>query len=252
MNDKKKQHLKNYEVFAKFYDRMASKVKYQKWGEMIASVAKKYHLKNCECLEIACGTGNISAILNRQGFQVTGIDLSQYMLKIAKTKVPQATFIHADIRNFKMRGNKKFKLAISFYDSLNYLLTAADLYSAFRAVSNNLESGAIFLFDMNSTEHVEIASTFKPVIYEDPEAYIVIRYGKKRKLWMLVIDFFIKEKNKIAFYREKHFERGYDEKDVTSLLHRTGFELLDVQKEFKKNENNGQYLSRLYFIARKN
>ncbi len=55
-------------------------------------------------LELACGTGRITIPLARQGFDVTGLDISEGMLKIAKEKAEMeylsCTFLHADCRKF--------------------------------------------------------------------------------------------------------------------------------------------------------
>ncbi|MBP5326398.1 MAG: bifunctional demethylmenaquinone methyltransferase/2-methoxy-6-polyprenyl-1,4-benzoquinol methylase UbiE [Bacteroidales bacterium] len=42
-------------------------------------------------LDVACGTGDLSLELLRQGYQVTGIDLSEEMLEIAKRKTATAS-----------------------------------------------------------------------------------------------------------------------------------------------------------------
>lgn len=48
-------------------------------------------------LDLGVGTGALSLQLARSGAWVTGIDFSQHMLTIARSKMPQATFICADL-----------------------------------------------------------------------------------------------------------------------------------------------------------
>lgn len=240
----------NYRCFAQYYDRLMSPQRYATWAKMIADMVRKYKVKKGLCLDLACGTGAISAILDQQGFEVIGIDSSADMLAIAKNKRQGMKLIHADLRNFTIRG-KKAGFAVSLYDSLNYLLTKADLLKAFKQINQNLAPCALFFFDINTTEHVKNASQFSPNIYEDDEVYIVFRYGKKKTLWSLTIDFFCKAKINWVFFREEHFERGYDEKDIIPLLAKSNFRLLEVQKEYKVGKDNKKYLSRLYFVALK-
>jgi predicted TPR repeat methyltransferase len=57
------------------------------------------HLRpGLEVLDLGVGTGAMSALLHRAGCRITGIDISQKMLDIAKAKMPDATLIRADIR----------------------------------------------------------------------------------------------------------------------------------------------------------
>lgn len=47
-------------------------------------------------LDVACGTGDMIVELQKQGCSVTGIDLSEEMMAIAKQKAPTATYMIAD------------------------------------------------------------------------------------------------------------------------------------------------------------
>lgn len=51
-------------------------------------------------LDVGCGTGfPIASYLIDKGFQVTGVDASKELLKIAKVKTPQMKQIYGDVRN---------------------------------------------------------------------------------------------------------------------------------------------------------
>jgi SAM-dependent methyltransferase len=49
-----------------------------------------------KALDLCCGHGNVAAGLVRAGAQVTGLDFSPAMLKMARANVPEATFIEGD------------------------------------------------------------------------------------------------------------------------------------------------------------
>lgn len=55
--------------------------------------------KNAHILDAGCGPGRDSNYFAQRGFRVTGIDLSKELLKIAKKRVPDATFLRQDLRN---------------------------------------------------------------------------------------------------------------------------------------------------------
>lgn len=51
---------------------------------------------NGKVLDVACGTGDMIVELQKQGCSVTGIDLSEEMMAIARQKAPTATYMIAD------------------------------------------------------------------------------------------------------------------------------------------------------------
>ena len=50
-------------------------------------------------LDVGCGAGIKSKYLTNKGFDVTGIDFSEEMIKIAKKQVPSGKFLVKDIKN---------------------------------------------------------------------------------------------------------------------------------------------------------
>jgi len=242
-----------YGEIARFYDRMMGEGKYRGWKKLIAQVVKQYNIPLGACLDVACGTGNISKLLIEMGFRVIGIDNSAAMLRVARSKFPQEKFIRADACEFTLgdKIKKDITFVVSFYDSLNYILTDQDMLKAFQSIYRNIMAGTIFLFDMNTVEHVAAAQKYKPRLAGGRDFYSVYRYSGQDRIWQLDIDMFIKEGKRYRFVREKHTERGYDKKDIALLLAQAGFNLLDVREERKIYEDGIERLSRLYFIAQK-
>jgi ubiquinone/menaquinone biosynthesis C-methylase UbiE len=65
-------------------------------------------------LEVGCGTGHWTSFMSRQGFKVTGIDISSEMIRIVKSKkIPNADFIQADILDFPI-DKPQFDIAVAF------------------------------------------------------------------------------------------------------------------------------------------
>lgn len=58
-------------------------------------------IKPCKTLDVGCGTGNYAIYLATQGFEVTGIDISEFAIVSAKEKAREkganCSFIHTDI-----------------------------------------------------------------------------------------------------------------------------------------------------------
>jgi ubiquinone/menaquinone biosynthesis C-methylase UbiE len=52
-------------------------------------------------LDAGCGPGRDSAFFTRHGFEVVGVDLSEKLLEIARTRVPTADFQKQDLRDLQ-------------------------------------------------------------------------------------------------------------------------------------------------------
>ena len=83
----------NFDKIARDYDRMNHLMTAgldRRWRK---SAVQGLHGK---VLDVACGTGDMAVELLRQGCSVTGVDLSEEMMAIAKQKAPQAEYKLAD------------------------------------------------------------------------------------------------------------------------------------------------------------
>jgi SAM-dependent methyltransferase len=137
------------------YDKFAWLFNHE-FGSFADQLYKDFYKKEIEnifgkpsILDLCCGTGQLMQILGEKGYQVTGIDGSLEMLKIAKTNVPFGKFILADIREFDLPP--VFDAVVSTYDSLNHLMSLQDLRAAFLNVYKCLVPNGVFLFDLNTS-----------------------------------------------------------------------------------------------------
>lgn len=69
-------------------------------------------------LDFACGTGRITKILNIFFADITAIDVSEEMLKIARKELPEIKFYNADLSRSKV-FKRKFKIITAFRFLLN-------------------------------------------------------------------------------------------------------------------------------------
>lgn len=79
----------------------------------IYNLSTKYKIKSI--LDIGCGGGDLSHLLNTFGFKVTGIDNSKKMIELAMRKNSQSTVEWINDDFFNLIEEKKFDLSIAFY-----------------------------------------------------------------------------------------------------------------------------------------
>lgn len=225
---------KSFSKFAKFYDDFVLKlVNYEVWVEYMIDVWNFFNIKPKIVLDLACGTGNPSIILLKKGYQIIGIDKSKEMLDIFKKKIEKyenlkknLVLIESDIINFNL--NILVEAAVSFYDSINYLLTEEDLKRCFSSVYRFLKENGIFTFDMNT---IFVLEKFwgNNVFMRESENLRTIwenRFDKKLNISTLYLKCYLKDTQE--FFLEIHRERGYEYKTTIKILKKVGFQKIKI------------------------
>ncbi|QTL97181.1 methyltransferase domain-containing protein [Iocasia frigidifontis] len=236
------------EFFAQIYDNIMGAVPYKLWFEYIHDILNYYQCKADSVLDLACGTGTMSLLFNDQGYYVTGIDRSQDMLAVAEGKIDKRSnidFAAADLREFTTV--KKYDLAICLFDSLNYILTAKELFEVFNQVFSALNDHGLFIFDMNTiTRLMSIKSGTTMFHGEGYSCFWEDIVDQKQERWKVRLKIYLD--NRDECYEELHEERGYLISDVISLLQKAGFNKIDVFSAYTFNKGRDND-NRLYYTA---
>jgi ubiquinone/menaquinone biosynthesis C-methylase UbiE len=102
MSDVTKINIKAYNKTAKEYDTFSRRVdmrhEYEQFRTYMGS-------SEGSVLDIGCGTGRDAKALHDMGFDVSGIDLSENMLKLAKLKAPDVPFELMDFRHLRFKDD---------------------------------------------------------------------------------------------------------------------------------------------------
>jgi len=115
---------------------------------------------HCSVLDIACGSGRHSIELARRGFNVTGFDLSKFLINEAKKNLKNSPeknlrvkFLNKDMRNFNFRNS--FDIAINIFTSFGYFESDEENFRVFKNVSASLKKNGHFVFDFLNKEYLE-------------------------------------------------------------------------------------------------
>lgn len=141
----------SYQGFAYVYDKFMDNIPYKEWSEYLIHLFKQHSIENGTLVELGCGTGTLSLLMNKAGFHIVGVDNSTDMLSIAFEKThssPDITLLCQDMCDLEL--GTTYDGFYSVCDSLNYLLSPADLLSAFCGVQTHLKENGIFIFDLKT------------------------------------------------------------------------------------------------------
>ncbi|WP_158861307.1 class I SAM-dependent methyltransferase [Lunatibacter salilacus] len=105
--------------------------------------------KELKIIDIGCGTGRHSIELSKRGYSMTGIDLSESLLKKAKEKAKQngvkVDFMRCDARNLPFE--KEFDVAIMLCEGGFPLMETDEMnYEILKNVSRSLKGKSKFIF----------------------------------------------------------------------------------------------------------
>ena len=102
--------------------------------------------KEKDILDFACGTGRILLELANISENVTGIDVSESMLDIARKRVPNTEIINADITHINpFEEKKQFQIIVSFRFFLNAQPTLRK--EVLSALTPMLEDDGVLIFN---------------------------------------------------------------------------------------------------------
>ena len=101
-------------------------------------------------LELACGTGRIAIPLAESGLEVTGIDYSEPMVSLARSKAEgrqvRVDWIPDDVRCFDT--GKRYGSILLLHNALWHLHDLTDFEECIRCVKHHLASGGFFILDV--------------------------------------------------------------------------------------------------------
>ena len=239
-----------YQALAPYYNRIMAHVDYPGWGRHLRTLWRTYHgTKPPErVLELAAGTCPFAATpLFPKAFAVY-MDLNAAMLRSSAGNPPRAV---CDMRSLSVKA--PFDLALTIYDSFNYLLNPEDVLTSLKEVHRVLKPGALFLFDV-ATETCSKRYFADAVDFEELDgasSVRISRYDAKKRVQLNLFTFFILEKDGRYSRREEiHRQRIYPVAAIQKLAIRAGFSVRACLADFTLKPGTDKN-ERLHFVLQR-
>ena len=78
--------MEAYTEFSKWYDELMEDVPYDEWFDFVSKKLSEYGIAEGLLCELGAGTGNFTMRLAKAGYDMIGIDYSEEMLSVARSK----------------------------------------------------------------------------------------------------------------------------------------------------------------------
>ncbi len=252
--------LDGYSVLAPVYDILNETVDYGSWANFIEKIFCRFKPDGANTpktvLELGCGTGSMTIELARRGYDVIALDISDEMLSVADQRAREAgasniRFIQSDMCSFELYG--KVDAVVCCLDGINHLTARDELDSCFALVSNYLNNGGLFVFDLNTPYKFKTVYADRDYILED--AGIMCCWRNRLSKAGDRVDFHLsvfREDREGHWHREDGIEseRAYGRRLIENALRGAGLELVDISAGYEFEKITPE-CERWYITARK-
>lgn len=275
--------MEAYTDFAQVYDEFMDETPYEEWCAFLVGMLGRYGLKEVAdedsrllddtyvisdgpneqhlrqerntILDLGCGTGTLTQLLARKGYDMIGVDNAQEMLQIAMEKRDESgldiLYLLQDMREFELYGT--VGAVVSVCDSINYLLEEEEVLRTFKLVHTYLYPGGVFIFDFNTVyKYSQIIGD--ATIAENREDCSFIwenYYHEAEEINEYDLTIFVRSKEALfQRFQETHYQRGYRLEQMCRLVEQAGLKIVETL-DADTREAAGQESERVYIVAKK-
>jgi SAM-dependent methyltransferase len=177
---------------------------------------------------LGCGGGHHDYTLKKH-FTVTGIDISESMLKLARNLNPEVSYIEGDMRNLQIDGIFD---AVTIFDSINSMLTENDLAAVFTTAYIYLKPGGVMLAmtEMTKENFHQNRMSCSTHIKDDIEITFIENYFDSNPgdtICEMTLVFLIRQGGRLKIENDRHLIGLFRKRTWLDTLVRTGFDVLE-------------------------
>ncbi len=239
-----------------FYNKIAPKYSgltnksYKKKKKLLSQFIKP---NSKTAADIGCGIGNDSIILDSYGLKVTGFDISEEMINLAKLNANTNNLIITFIRESSAKISEKYFGRFDFILSIGNTfanLSTYDLNRTIEKMYNMLDDGGTILVHILNYELITNQDNRIVNITEDDKRTYVRFYDFEKNFWNFnIMHYSNKNKNDREIISTKiypHFPNN-----IITKIENAGFKKIQTFEDLEKNKFDIETSKDLFILAEK-
>lgn len=225
-----------FSLEAKFYDKIWGKYDYDADIRFLDYLFRQH--KSRSVIDIGCGTANHAIRLSKLGYEVTGIDISPAMIKIAKEKDKKAKIrlIQGDMKKLEkaIPKGQKFDAAVCLGQTFYHLITNRDVQAFLSNLHKVMEKNGLFIFNArNATkireDHLDRLLLDHMITEENLQLLLLFyntRHPRNKDIMIWRPIYLIKEDGRVDFQIREHKLRWFQHSWLKRALNDYGFHVV--------------------------
>lgn len=218
----------------------------------IGAINKLSEHKARTMLHMGCGAGGQDLFL-KADFELTGVDLNEEMLSMARKANPEVTYLQGDMRTVRL--DKQFDVVIA-PDSIAYMNTEPDLNKAIETAKLHLKPGGIFLVVTHTREEFRNNN----FVYTGSDGQTHLTFFENNHIigenqYEATMVYLIRQHGKLTVDHDVHTLGMFSHETWLRLLKLNGLEIIETfnmdQLYDEYVMEDGEYRLKLYLCEKK-
>lgn len=219
----------------------------------------KYLNSDMRVLEVACGTGRLSEEIHKYVKEFVGLDYSNDMINIAKSKNADINYIWGDMRNLSEEEIGKFDLVICGFNSLQHLENDEDVMKFLESCYNVLQENGLLIIDifnpnmkfLNLEKTKEFKYNFYSEYYKDNiKLYEIRQYDENARI-NYITNIYINENLNINV-KSNTFMRQYFPGQLENLINKSKMTLKEKLGDYDYNKFTIESPKQIFILQKLN
>ena len=214
-----------YRFLAPWYDKLTGDVPYERFADFYEAEFRRDGGEFRLLLDLCCGTGTLTDVLSRRGYEMIAVDSSVEMLMEAQSKSAgletPPLFLCQDAAALDLYGT--VDAAVCSLDGMNYI-PPEDLPEVFRRLRLFVRPGGLLIFDIRTPDFLR--SLDGDVFVDEQEDLLCLwRADFEEDLPAIIygMDIFSRQGRLWQRESEEHVEYAHEPAALQTLLEQAGF-----------------------------
>jgi len=224
--------MDDFAFLSDFYDEFVG-ADYEKIARFIHRKIFTYCSDAVYGVDLGCGSGTLTYMLAKMGFDMIGIDRSEAMLAQAVSKKQEndkVLFLQQDLTEIDLYGAADFM--VSTLDCINYLEDIEQVRTFFEHCNTFLKPNGLLIFDFNSLYKYAEVLDGNNFVYETEDVFCIWENEFDGDNMHYDLTYFVRDGKHYDRYDEYQKQTFYTVDQIKKLLDKSDFEILSLENDY--------------------